>query len=158
AMLTRKFDWHDDEGVAWLLDNGADPNRPNPWGGSLAFHEALDRGVPLSYFEKMLDHGADPTLTVPDRPSVFSAAALGARADVLQLLERRGFAMPLGAGDAFLAALAWGDEDSAREIIEIDPDIVGRTQSLHPALVVDFAGADNPDALRLLLDLGFDPG
>jgi ankyrin repeat protein len=158
AMLSRKFDWHDDEGVAWLLDNGADPNRPHPWGGSLPFHDALDRGTPLSYFEMMLDHGADPTLTTPDRASVFSAAARCARKDVLELFERRGFTMPLGADDAFLAAVARGDERSARAIIASDPDIVGRIQSRYPALFVDFAGADNPDAVRLLLDLGFDAG
>jgi hypothetical protein len=33
-MLARKFNWHDDEGVHWLLEHGADPNwlqwRPDP--------------------------------------------------------------------------------------------------------------------------------
>jgi ankyrin repeat protein len=158
AMLSRKFDWHDDEGVAWLLDNGADPNRPHPWGGSLPFHDALDRGTPLSYFEKMLDHGADPTLMVPNGPSVFAGAARRARKDVLELFERRGFTMPLDGDDAFIAGVARGDERSARAIVATDPDIVARIQSHDPALFVDFAGADNPDALRLLLDLGFDPG
>ena len=27
-LLVRKLNWHDDEGVAWLLAHGADPNFP----------------------------------------------------------------------------------------------------------------------------------
>lgn len=158
AMLSRKFDWHDDQGVALLLANGADPNRPHPWGGSLAFHDALDRGTPLSYFELLLDHGADPTLTVRDGPSVFAGSARRARKDVLDLFERRGFTMPLDGEDAFLAAVARADAQSARAIVASDPGVVARIQSNERAMFVDFAGADNPDAIRLLLDLGFDPG
>src|SRR5262249_37430017 len=64
VMLIRKFDWHDDDGVAWLLAHGADANYLNRWGGR-PLHHALNRGVPLEYFRWLLDHGADPTL--PDK-------------------------------------------------------------------------------------------
>jgi hypothetical protein len=61
TMLVRKFDWHDDDGVAWLLAHGADPNHLAHWGGR-PLHHALSRGNPISYFELLLDRGADPPL------------------------------------------------------------------------------------------------
>ena len=154
-MLARKFDWHDDLGVAWLLDNGVDPNYEGRWGGT-PLHKALDCGNPLSYFELLLEHGADPTRAAGDGPSVIAAAARVGRKDVLELLERRGVAPPLTGDDAFLAACARADLGAARAIIARDPDVVARVQASDPDLLVDFAGTDNTPAVRVLLDLGFD--
>jgi ankyrin repeat protein len=81
-----------------------------------------------------------------------------ARADVLDLFERRGFTAALQGDDAFLAACARADEGSARQLIANDKDLVQRLQSQNPGLIVDFAGAGNTAALRLMLDLGFDAG
>ena len=89
-MLARKFNWHDDEGVAWLLSHGADANYLSSWGWR-PLHVALNSGVPLSYFEWLLDRGADPTLTDKNGVSPFGLAARMARADALDLFERRGF-------------------------------------------------------------------
>jgi ankyrin repeat protein len=156
-MLGRKFNWHDDEGVAWLLSNGADANYLGRWGWR-PLHLALNHSVPLAYFEWLLDHGADPTLTDKNGVSPFGLAARMARGDVLDLFERRRFSVPLHGPDVFLAACARGNEAAARAIAADDPEIVERLQSENSGLVVDFAGGGNPAALRLLLDLGFDAG
>src|SRR5258708_30941692 len=121
-MLHRKFDWHDDEGVAWLLDHGADPNLLTRW-GRRSLHHALSRGNRLSYFELLLDHAADPALPAKNGESAFATAARMARADVLDLFERRGFAATLHGDDAFLAACARADEAAARRIIAGDPTL-----------------------------------
>lgn len=42
TMLLRKCDWHDHEGVVWLLDHGADPNLVTRWQRT-AFQQALVR-------------------------------------------------------------------------------------------------------------------
>ncbi len=157
TMLIRKFDWHDDNGVAWLLDHGADPNLLTHWGGR-PLHHALSRGNPLAYFELLLDHGADPTLAAKEGTTAFAIAARMARADVLELFERRGFAVALDGDDAFLAACARDDEATARGIVAADPAVVQRLQSQNSGLVVDFAGSGNTSAVRLMLDLGFDIG
>lgn len=157
TMLVRKFDWHDDEGVAWLLDHGADANFLTHWGHRPLDH-SLSRGNPLHYFELMLDHGADPTLPSKEGPSAFAAAARKARADVLDLFERRGFAVALDPDDAFLAACARADESTARRLLSEDPGLVQRLGSNHPALIVDFAAAGNVGSVRLMLDLGFNVG
>jgi len=74
---------------------------------------------------------------------------------VLDLLARRGFAGSLQGDDAFLAACARADEAAARRMVAADPGIVARIQAGDPTLLIEFAGADNADAVALLLDLGF---
>ena len=124
TMLLRKFNWHDDEGVAWLLAHGADPNLLSHWGGR-PLHHALQNGNPIGYFELLLDRGADPTLPNKDGTTAFQTAARMARAEVLELVGRRGFAVTLDGDDAFLAACARADEESARrDIVANDPALV----------------------------------
>ena len=72
-MLGRKMNWHDDNGVAWLLDHGADANYAGHW-GRRPLHDALAHGTPLHYFERLLDHGANPALTTKDGVSSVAAA------------------------------------------------------------------------------------
>jgi ankyrin repeat protein len=155
-MLARKFNWHDDDGVAWLLEHGADPNWLL-WGGR-PLHYALRSGVPIHYFEWLLDRGANASLSDKnERTPVMEAARLG-RADVLDLFEKCGVAIALEGSDAFLAACARANEAEARKIAAQDPSLVGRVESENPGMLADFAGAGNTAAVRLMLDLGFDVG
>jgi ankyrin repeat protein len=155
-MLARKFNWHDDDGVHWLLEHGADPNWPL-W-GSRPVHWALRQGTPIHYFEWLLDHGADPLLADKDGNTPVVEAARQGRADVLDLFEKRGVVIALQGDDAFLAACARANDADARKLAAADSSIVGRIQSENPGLLADFAGAGNTPAVRLMLDLGFDAG
>ena len=155
-MLARKFNWHDDEGVHWLLDHGADPNwllwdkRPLHW--------ALRQGVPIHYFEWLVDRGADPWLPDKNGTAAVVEAARRGRADALQLFENRGFRIALEGDDAFLAACARANESEARKLAAADSSLVQRVQAGNPGMLADFAGAGNTAAVRLMLDLGFDAG
>lgn len=155
-MLARKLNWHDDAGVHWLLEHGADPN----WllWGSRQLHYALRHGGPIRYFEWMLDHGADPLLPDKDGTTPVQEAARRGRADVLEFFEKRGTVIELSGTDAFLAACARANELAARQLLDVDPDLVQHIQSQNPGLLADFAGAGNTAAVELMLDLGFDPG
>jgi ankyrin repeat protein len=86
-MLIRKHDWHDYEGVKWLLEHGADPKRDR-WRGFRAIHHALARDNDLRIVELLFDHGADP-MVVTDGMSAAARAARRGRGDVLESLERR---------------------------------------------------------------------
>jgi ankyrin repeat protein len=155
-MLARKLNWHDDDGVHWLLEHGADPNWPL-W-GSRPLHWALRQGTPIHYFEWLLDHGADPLLPDKDGNTPVVEAARQGRADVLGLFEKHGIVVALQGDDAFLGACTRANEDEARKLAAADPSVMGRIQSQNPGLLADFAGAGNTPAVRLMLDLGFDAG
>lgn len=157
TMLHRKLDWHHLEGVAWLLDHGADPNRPNHhFECSSAFHHALERCNGTRYFELLLDHGGDPTLPPAYQPPVPVIAAWRGRADLLDLFRARGFSYQLTADDAFLEACARADEARVRGMVAADPGIVARVSAADPTILAEFAGAGNTAGVRTLLDLGFD--
>ena len=126
-MLARKFNWHDDDGVHWLLEHGADPNWPL-W-GSRPLHYALRHGTPIHYFEWLLDHGADPLLPDKNGTAPVAEAARQGRADVLELFEKRGFVIALEGDDAFLAACAQANGAEARKFAAADPSVVERMQS-----------------------------
>src|SRR5204863_213504 len=154
-----KLDWHHPEGVAWLLEHGANPNRPNhPWRCSSALHHALTRCNGRGTFELLLDHGGDPTLPATYGISAPALAARRGRADVLDLFRQRGFAYALGGDDAFLEVCARGDEGAARAALAAEPGLIARLQAEDGALLAEFAGAGNTAGVRLLLDLGADIG
>jgi Ankyrin repeats (many copies)/Ankyrin repeats (3 copies) len=155
TMLHRKLDWQHYEGVAWLLDHGADPNRISSWGRRALAH-ALGRTSPPRYFQLLLDHRADPTLPSTDGTLPAALAVRTGRADVLDLFAQHGFPVALTGDDDFLAACARGDEAAARTFTAGEPGLVARLQASDYALVADFAGAGNTEGVRLLLDLGFD--
>jgi Ankyrin repeats (3 copies) len=155
TMLHRKLDWQHYDGVAWLLNHGADSNGMSSWGRRALVH-ALGRTSPLRYFELLLDYNADPTLPSADGTLPAALAARTGRADVLELFAQHGFAEALTGDDAFLAACARADATAAHAFITGEPGLVARLQASERGLIADFAAAGNTDGVRLLLDLGFD--
>ena len=150
TMLARKLDWHDFDGVAWLLDHGAGANALSAW-GRRALHQSLERDNPLRFVELLLDHGADPRLANGASLSANAVAARAGRGDVLDLFEQRGFGLQLEGIDALFASCARGEAAPA------DPALVRAAQTEAPGALADFAGAGNTKGVALLLDLGFDP-
>jgi hypothetical protein len=54
TLLLRKTDWHDFDGIKWLLEHGADPNRATQWGRT-AFHHAVLRDNSSEILEALLE-------------------------------------------------------------------------------------------------------
>lgn len=162
VMLLRKADWHDLEGIRWLLENGADPNAMGRYGKS-ALHNAILSDNSLAIVEAFLDHGGDPTLIAtqsdrarggsPPRSGVQVAARRG-RGDLLELFERRGVPLPTDGLNALIAACARGDATAARAIAGRDPTLVDQLHGDGGELLAQFAGNGNTDGVALLLDLG----
>jgi ankyrin repeat protein len=154
TMLLRKADWHDADGIRFLLEHGADPNHMTGWGFT-ALHQAVRRDNDLNNIEAMLDHGADPTLMTREDPqSAVQIAARRGRGDLLGLFERRGLPIELLGVDRLIAACATNDAGRVRSIAAQEPQLAGEVLAQGGTLLAEFAGTWNTDGVRLLLDLG----
>ena len=158
TMLLRKADWHDCEGLEYLLKHGADPNRMTRWKYT-ALHQALRRDNGLRQIEVLIEHGADPTLPngLDGRSGVVIAARRG-RGDALALFERRGVPIALAGVERLMAACARNDGDGVRSIAEREPDLVRELLAQGATLLAEFAGTANADGVGHLLDLGVPVG
>lgn len=151
-MLIRKHDWHDVQGVKYLLEHGADPNgeRKRGW---YAMHHALARDNALAMFELLLDHGADPMIVNHGMTAVVRAAHEG-RSDVLDLMEQRGIPIVLHGVDALIAACARGDGATVRAIARREPQLVRQLLADGARLLARFTLTENAGGVQQLLDIG----
>jgi ankyrin repeat protein len=154
TMLLRKADWHDTEGIEFLLKRGADPNRLTRWHYT-ALHQALRRDNDLRSIELLLDHGADPALpNGRDGRSAIAIAARRGRRDVLELLARRGVPINLNGVEKLIAACARSDAAQVSIIARQEPRLVDELLTEGGTLLAEFAGTANTEGVWRLLDLG----
>lgn len=155
TMLLRKADMHDYEGMKYLLEHGADPNRMTRWGFT-ALHQALRRDNALANIELMLDHGADPTLkNEADGKSGVVMAARRGRSDVLWTFARRGFhQMGEGAEIFISAACATNAVVAGRYLAGLSTHLLPELLAQGGKLLAEFAGNDTVEGVRMFLDLG----
>jgi ankyrin repeat protein len=152
TMLLRKHDWHDYDGVRYLLEQGADPNRMTHWRRT-SLHQAVLRDNALKIVELSLDHGGDPTHTRDSRSAIAMAARRG-RGDLLQLFEQRGIPTELPGVDRLISACARGNEEIAQGIAVSEPQLARQLIVEGGQLLAEFAGTGNTSGVRCLLDLG----
>lgn len=156
TMLLRKADWHDYEGVKYLLEHGADPNRMTHWGYT-ALHQALRRDNDLEIVEVLLDHGADPALkNLSEGRSAVSIAVRRGRRDVLESMERRGIPIELQGVERLIAACARNDLQAIGSIAAAEPHLVREVLAEGAKFLAEFAGTANKEGVGHLLDLGVD--
>jgi ankyrin repeat protein len=154
TMLLRKADWHDHDGIKYLLENGANPNRQTRWPFT-ALHQSLRRDNALANVELLLDHGADAKLrSRSDGRTAIEMAARRGRGDVLDLLERRGVLIELDGVERLIAACARNDGATVRSIALAEPQLVTELLADGGSLLARFAGTGNTVGLCQLLDLG----
>lgn len=156
TMLVRKHDWHDFEGVKYLLERGLNPNYFSRRGFRALGH-AIARGNDLPIIELLLDHRADPTAVENGQTAVVLAARFG-RGDVLAAFERRGIAVGLPGVQGLIAACARGDEATVRATATGSPQLVGELLAEGATLLARFTTSGNTAGVRLLLDLGVPVG
>ena len=151
-MLIRKHDWHDSEGVKYLLERGVDPN----WRGERGWdplHHAIARNNSQEIITLLLDHGADPRAQKDGATAIERATRKG-RGDLLALFSKRGFPIDLRGVDRLIAACATDDASAVQEIQQRQPQLVNELLAQGPTLLSEFAGTWNTAGVRQLLDLG----
>jgi ankyrin repeat protein len=134
-MLLRKHDWHDYDGVKWLLEYGADSNRMTRWQRT-SLDQAVLRDNSIEIVELLLEHGANAKSAVAE-------AARRGRGDLLDLFEKRGMPIELDGVDRILAACARNESVVSGEL----PADAG-------TFLAQFAGNGNAAGVGRLLDLG----
>jgi ankyrin repeat protein len=151
-MLIRKIDWHDIDGVKYLLEHGApaDGEQKRGW---LALHHALARGSDLEVLTLLLDHGADPRQDVDGLTAIAKAAREG-RDDVLGEFERRGVSVELDGVDRLVAACACDDFATVHAITSTQPELQRQLIAMGGSLVAKFTSNRNAEGVWELLDLG----
>ncbi len=154
TLLLRKADWHDYDGIKYLLEHGADPNRVSHWSYS-ALQQAVRRDNALANIELMLDHGGNPASKSPkDHVSALSLAARRGRRDVIESCVKRGIALDWQGVERLIAACATNDSPAVRDLAEAEPTLVREILAQGGTLLAEFAGVGNTDGVRHLLDLG----
>lgn len=152
VMLVRKHDWHDLEGVRYLLQKGTDPNFVRDRGLN-PFSHAIQRDNDLAIIELLLDFGGDPTLVRAEISNVARAARRG-RGDLLELFRKRGFSIELAGVDRLIAACAMDDKETIRSISQTSPGVVKELLAQGHLRLPEFAATANSAGVLDLLDLG----
>lgn len=154
-----------------LLEYGLSGEDRNNWlleeGGKLVenpeqvFGYQLQWAVRNSHVERarlLIDRGADLTIDAGDGRTLFAAALRAGHPDLAQYLADRGAATSnLGAADRLVAACMSEDAETVRMLLRAEPNLVRRAQAADPQLLVDAAGSNRLEAVRLMLESGFDP-
>ena len=154
VMLVRKHDWHDYDGVKFLLDHGADPNHDTNW-GMTPLHQGIQRDNDLEILKLALDHGGNPNLP-SKRLSPLSVAVRRGRGDFLKELAMRGIPVELAGVERLIAACAIDDAEAIRTITSNEPDLVRELIGGGGKLLAEFAGVGNTAGVAHLIDLGID--
>ena len=156
-MLLRKADWHDLDGIRYLLECGADPNRLTRW-HLTALHQALRRDNALEIIEVLLD-----TRGRPERSRTVGMAGHRPRSPREEDGEtcsicssdeafRSSFRAPM----RLIAACARNDGATVCSIAGREPELVREVLAEGGTLLAEFAGNGNTDGIRHFLDLGVD--
>lgn len=148
-MLVRKADFHDYNGVAWLLQHGANPNGVNE-GRWCALHHSIARENHIAIIDLMLDAGGDPGVVLKGKTAAAQAAWFG-RGDVLDHMEARHGELPLNAFERLLAMLAKGQQSEFRASVGEHRPALMQAASF---LMARHAGIGNTAGLGALLAEG----
>ncbi|WAC14665.1 ankyrin repeat domain-containing protein [Dyadobacter pollutisoli] len=150
-MLIRKHDFHDYDGVKYLLELGVDPN--GHWGTASPFHHALMRDNDSAIITLLLDHGGDPQ-AITHGMTVAARAAREGRGDVLAIFKKRGLPYTLEGVDRLIEACALGNNELVTTILKQEPTFLDQMLAVSGTLLAKFAGTGNVAGVRQLLDSG----
>jgi|GEM_PF-1589637 len=165
--ILRKLDFEDLEGVRLFISFGADLNSGRP---RTALSHAVLRGRSLEMLRLLLDAGADPNAPDEDGTTAYVLARRLANREASALLESYGAKASFGPHDALLIAAAEGDAEQVQRLLEEHPEVLAEFTELGRQkddgvplgwaghILHDMARLGSTTALRVLLDLGMDPG
>lgn len=153
-----------------LLDFGLTSEHRNNWlveeNGEFVANPSQTLGYQLEWAARnhhveranlLIDHGADVQREVEGR-TLYEWAWITGHPDLAQRFADHGAQIvELSAAKRFAGVCMSGDGPAAEAALKAQPDLISRTQEALPNLLVDAAAGNRQDAVRTMLDLGFDP-
>jgi ankyrin repeat protein len=92
------------QGVAYLLERGADPNVPSGTAADTLLHQLVRSPATTTTVRQLLDQGADPAIRNAKGVAPYQVAIRCGNTRAADLLAQRGGAVPLTPEDEFIAA------------------------------------------------------
>jgi len=152
-MLT----WSDTpDGARWLVERGADPNRP--WGekGDTPLHLAAQRWD-IALADLLVTHGADVNARRLDGATPHTVAALQGNVDVANWLLENGAADERTPLERFVSACAQGNAAAADALLASHPTFRDELRADHHRMLDRPAERGDAAILETMLARGFDP-
>ena len=161
------------ECLAMLLDHGLNRDHRNNWrwaqedgvyadNPDRTLDYQLNWAVQKHHVDRaklLIDHGADVAGSTEDGKTLYEVAVRAGHPDLARYLADHGAeTVRLDVSARLIGACQAGDADAARRLVNDNPGLVKRVQHAEPDLVVDAAGANRLEAVRLMAELGFDLG
>ena len=142
-------------GVRWLLDHGAEPNRPCTPNGETALHVAA-RNWDVPMIELLTARGAAIRARRTDGRTPFALAALHGNQAVAEFLRSHDGGDELTGAERFMAACTRGDRAKARAMLHAEPALAVVTSNPQAiTLMTKVAARGDIAALETMLGCGF---
>ncbi|HKE94745.1 MAG TPA: hypothetical protein VKB34_10590 [Povalibacter sp.] len=155
--MFRVFDLNQLRSLQVLLAHGADPNevprnRPlTDFGSPLLW--AIRRCSSRAHIEALLAAGADPSARTPEGISAHGLALRFGLIEIADLLRDAAQEIPLE--EQFLGACARADEQEARRIQSLRPDLPGSLAPRDLRMLPDLVSTGSDAAARIMVKLGW---
>jgi ankyrin repeat protein len=149
--------WH--QGIAYLLERGADPNVVSTPGRETPLHRIATSPGGLATAKLLLEHGADPLIRNADGTVAYQIAFRSGNDVLARAIAERGGSVPLTPADEFIAACRRGDESRARALLDEAPAVTAelpREVGFAGTLLHWAAWTGNVAAVRTLIAVGAD--
>jgi ankyrin repeat protein len=144
------------QGIRWLLEHGADPNVTSYDVEETPLHLASRSGRGVESVAMLLHHGADVNQRRKDGSTAYTLAVRSGNEAVAALLLEHGARDETSLTDRFVGACARGDGDAARSMLQEDGELVAKLNESDMAVLASAAGFNRIDAVKTMLDVGFD--
>lgn len=157
------------ECLAMLLDRGLGPEHRCNWlfakdgvyedNPDQTLGYQLNWAVRKHHVERaklLIDNGANLSIRTTEGKTLYEAAWRGGHPDLARYLAEHGAeTVEIDSETRLVAACMAGDAETAKTLVDASPRLMRRVQKRNPDLVVDAAGSNRLDAVRLMADLGF---
>ena len=145
------------KGMVWLLDHGADPNVPSYKKAETPLHGVAASAPKMATARALLDHRADVNRPRGDGKTPYAIAIRHGNFEMADLFRRHGARTDvLTPMEEFLGACLAADEKRARAVLASNAGLLVSMTDEDRAALGDAVNHERADAVRLMVQLGFD--